>query len=126
MKVLPHLLDAQGRNSVHPSLFDRDAYQFYLRQNPALISGLRFDVQYKAKGIRNPLVLRMEVRAGNTPMGERHIFETEVKPAGGLFSKWAQLRLDRAMVDKLGTLIAWKASLLQDGEVIAEQESFLW
>ena len=125
IKVLPHLLDAQGRNAISPSLFDRDAYQMHLRLNPEMISALRFDVQYKTRDIAGPLRLRIELRGSKTAMGERHIFETDLKP-GGFFSKWGRLQLDRATSDRIGSLVAWKASLLQDGEVIAVQESFLW
>jgi len=33
VKVLPLLLDLKGRDAVSPSLYDRDAYQVYLRQH---------------------------------------------------------------------------------------------
>jgi hypothetical protein len=125
IKVLPQLLDAQGRNALSPSLFDRDAYQMVLRLNPDQVSALRFEVQYKTRGIDGPLRLRIEVRGSKTPMGKHHIFETDVKP-GGWLSKWGRLQLDRATSDSIGSLVAWKASLLQNGEEIALQESFLW
>jgi hypothetical protein len=125
IKVLPQLLDLQGRNALSPSLFDRDAYQQKLLQNPEAVSALRFEVQYKTREIKGPLRLRIEMRGSKTALGQRHTFETDVKP-GGFFSKWGRLELDRATSDKLGSLIAWRASLLQDGEVIATRESFLW
>ena len=34
IKVLHHLIDAKGRNALAPSLFERDAYQIHLRENP--------------------------------------------------------------------------------------------
>ena len=43
-KVLPSLVDLEGRASLHPSLYERDAYQAYLRKNPELVGGMRFDV----------------------------------------------------------------------------------
>ena len=124
IKVLPQLLDKQGRNALNPSLFDRDAYQFHLRQNPELISALRFEIQYKAKGIQGPVLLRLEVRGSKTEIGTRHVFETEVPT--GTFSKWGRIQIDRAMRDTLGTVVAWRASLVQSGTVLATQESFLW
>jgi hypothetical protein len=124
IKVLPQLLDKQGRNALNPSLFDRDAYQFHLRQNPELISAERFEIQYKAKGIQGPLLLRLEVRGSKTEIGKRHVFETEVPT--GTFSKWGRIQLDRATRDSLGTVVAWRASLVQNGTVLATQESFLW
>ena len=56
-KVLPHLLDREGRHVVSPSLYERDAYQAYLRQHPEEVGGLRFDVSWKvsrelAEGLR--------------------------------------------------------------------------
>jgi len=125
IKVLPQLLDLQGRNAVNPSLFERDAYQLHLRQNPAEVSALRFDVQYKARGVEGPLKLRLEVRGSKTGLKEHHIFETDVK-AGARFSKWGHIQLDRATSETIGTLIAWRASLVKGGEVITQQESFLW
>ena len=125
IKVLPQLLDQQGRNAINPSLFDRDAYQMYLRENPSFISAVRFEVQYKTRGFESPLRLRLEVRGSKTAIGQRHIFETDVKP-GGLYSKWGRIQLDRTVSDQIGTVVAWRASLLQDGIIIAEQESFLW
>ena len=51
IKVLPLFLDAQGRDAVSPSLFDRDAYQVYLRQHTNEISAIRFDVLWKAANV---------------------------------------------------------------------------
>src|SRR5689334_8358472 len=75
IKVLPQLLDKHGRNAVSPSLFDRDAYQMHLRRSPEDISALRFEVQYKAKGLEAPLLLRLEVRGSKTELGKREVFE---------------------------------------------------
>ena len=125
IKVLPQLLDKQGRNAINPSLFDRDAYQMHLRLNTNEVSAIRFEVQYKAKGIEGPLLLRLEIRGGKTELGKREVFETEVA-AGGHFSKWGRIQFDRATSERIGRLVAWRASLVKDGEVIATQESFLW
>ena len=63
IKVLPHLLDLQGHHALSPSLYDRDAYQARLRQHPDLVSGIRFDVQWKAKGpMSAPLSVIVEMR----------------------------------------------------------------
>ena len=45
IKLLPLLLDKQGQDSTSPSLFDRDAYQAHLRENPTNVFGVRFDGQ---------------------------------------------------------------------------------
>jgi hypothetical protein len=125
IKVLPQLLDKQGRNAINPSLFDRDAYQMHLRLNTNEISAIRFEVQYKAKGIQGPLLLRLEIRGSRTELGKREVFETDVA-AGGHFSKWGRIQFDRATSERIGKLVAWRASLVKEGDVIATQESFLW
>src|SRR5262245_61570881 len=63
-KVLPHYLDQEGRHTLAPSLFERDAYQARLRQNPSLRSAIRFDVNWKAVGApHSNLKLRLELRS---------------------------------------------------------------
>ena len=51
IKVLPFFLDLKGRHSLHPSLYERDAYQAYLRQHPELRSGLQIDVQLTSPNV---------------------------------------------------------------------------
>ena len=66
LKVLPHLLDTQGRHALSPSLLERDAYQALLKDNPDKVSNLRFDVNWKLKEKFDAnLELRVEVRLGN-------------------------------------------------------------
>jgi hypothetical protein len=125
IKVLPQLLDKHGRNAINPSLFDRDAYQMHLRLNTNEVSAIRFEVQYKTKGIEGPLLLRLEIRGSKTELGKREVFETEIT-GGGHFSKWGRIQFDRGTSERIGTLVAWRASLLKNGETIATQESFLW
>jgi hypothetical protein len=124
LKVLPHLLDAKGRNALAPSLFERDAYQAYLRQNPAEISALRFDVQYKAPAGK-PLVLRIELRGAKMAIGQSRVFETDIEPRR-LFSSWGELHLGKKLYDEIGQIQAWRATL-RDGDLeLAELTSFLW
>lgn len=125
IKVLPQLLDTHGRNALSPSLFDRDAYQLFLRENPDQVSALRLDVQFKAKRTSGPLTLRVELRGGKTEIGKRHVFETSVMPTRW-FRSWGRIELDRATSEAIGPLIAWRATLLENDVTIAEQESFLW
>jgi len=63
VKVLPLLLDLKSRDAVSPSLYDRDAYQVYLRQHTNEISAIRFDVLWKASNAKGAkLKLRVELR----------------------------------------------------------------
>lgn len=121
IKVLPQFLDLKGRNSLSPSLLDRDAYQVELRDNPAKRSGLRFNVQWKAPR-PDALTLRVEARSGHSI--EPIILEQTVQ--AGVFNQWTALTLDGEKYKKFGELISWRARLLQGTNVVAEQKSFLW
>lgn len=127
IKVLPQWLDLQGRHSQSPSLYDRDAYQAYLRLHPELRSGLRFYVQWKARGpAAAPLKLRLEVRGiihGNQPT--QLVLEYDVN-AGGWFSHWTSLPVTGEEYKKFGDLSSWRATLWEDGRLLSEQKSFLW
>ncbi len=126
-KVLPQFLDDKGRNSPSPSLYDRDAYQAYLRRNPAKISGLRFAVQWKAKDAgTNELKLRMEIRGmaqGDLP--KRTTLEMPVQQRHW-FSHWDSLFLKGDDYKALGAVTAWRATLWDGDKLLSEQKSFLW
>jgi hypothetical protein len=124
IKVLPHLLDAKGRHTLSPSLYERDAYQARLRADPSLAHGLRFDVLWKiSKAGAKPLTLRIELRGANgtTPM----TVEREVK-RGFLGRRWSGIELDSEDFRKVGMVSAWRASLREGDSEIASTSSFLW
>lgn len=123
IKVLPHFLDAKGRHTVHPSLYERDAYQAELRANPALRGGLRFDVQWKAAR-RSDLTLRVETRSIQNQQPRTLVFEQTVKAGGG--SRWSSLPITGVDYERLGELLAWRVTLWSGGREVAEQKSFLW
>lgn len=125
-KVLPHLLDEEGRHTLSPSLYERDAYQVYLRENDHLVSALRFDVHYKGGSARAAeLLLKIEIRGSKLGIDEAETFETKVKRAG-FFSKWAAILLSKEDYDRIGEIIAWRVTLWSGGYIVAEEESFLW
>lgn len=125
VKVLHHLVDAEGRNALAPSLFERDAYQVHLRDNPELVAGSRFDLQYKASRKQGPVRLKIEVRGSKTGLGKAHTFEGEDLPSRWGKS-WARIELNKAASDALGRIIAWRATLWRGDEQLAAHESFLW
>jgi hypothetical protein len=125
IKVLTHLIDSEGRNALAPSLYERDAYQLHLRSHPELVAGMRFDVQFKARRSDGPVLVRIEARGSNSGLGHALTFEKEVLPAR-LFSTWGRIELDRAGMEALGSVVAWRATLWRDGQLLAEQQSFLW
>lgn len=126
IKALPLFLDLQGHDAVSPSLFDRDAYQAYLRQHTNEISAIRFDVLWKASNAKGAkLKLRAELRGiGEHSMPRQTVLETEVTPA--YFRSWTPLKLEGAELKNFGELVAWRVTLWNGDELIAEQKSFLW
>ena len=126
IKVLPLFLDAQGRDAVSPSLYDRDAYQVYLRQHTNEISAIRFDVLWKAANAGDAkLKLRVELRGvGTNGLPRQTTLEQPVTP--GYFRRWTSLTLDGADYKNFGELVAWRATLWSDDRLLAEQKSFLW
>jgi hypothetical protein len=126
IKVLPQFLDLKGRHALSPSLYDRDAYQAYLRAHTNNISGMRFAVQWKGSSASAPLKLRVEIRGithGDLP--PKIVLEREVKP-GGWFSHWESLPLVGEDYKKIGEVTAWRASLWDGDKLLSEQKSFLW
>lgn len=126
VKVLPHLLDLQGRHMLSPSLYDRDAYQAELRKHPEKCSGIRFDIQWRGRSQRGEsAVLRLQVRgtAKNQAPPELQM-ETTVKLTG--ISHWAALKLVGEPYQELGEVTAWRVTLWAGDELLGEQKSFLW
>jgi hypothetical protein len=126
VKVLPHFLDLEGRHSVSPSLYDRDAYQAQLRQHPEQRSGIRFDILWRARGAtKEKARLQVELRGtakGNLP--SETTLQTEVTVTGT--SHWASLKLDGENYKKFGEITAWRVTLWSGDQMIGEQKSFLW
>jgi len=127
IKVLPEFLDLKGRQSLSPSLYERDAYQAVLRWHPERRSTIRFYVQWKAKGpFSQPLKVRVEVRGvakGDLP--KLLTLEEPAKP-GGWFSHWTQVPLSTAQYKDIGTVTAWRVTLWEGDQMLGEQQSFLW
>lgn len=126
-KVLPQFLDHKDRNSTSPSLYDRDAYQAYLRQHTNEISRMRFNVQWRTAGKpAGPVKLRVEmhgiVRGGSA---EELVLEKPVEPSGW-FGCWTAMTLTREDFRRLGEVTAWRVTLWDNGQLLGEQRSFLW
>ena len=125
-KVLPSFLDLNGRHSLSPSLFDRDAYQAQLRQHPDQCSGMRFDVLWRGRSTANAsAMLRLELRGtakGDLP--SQRTLETPVRITGT--GHWAKFQLDGEGYKKFGEVTAWRVSLWNGDQLLGEQKSFLW
>ena len=125
-KVLPEFVDKKGRTSLSPSLYERDAYQFYLRKHPALLTGLLVTVQYKAKGVDwQKTKLRAELRGLLTNSVETITLEEPVKKSG-FFGSWAEFNITGEDFQKFGELVAWRVTLWEGDRQLSEKESFLW
>jgi len=126
IKVLPLFLDSQGRAALTPSLFDRDAYQAYLRQHTNEISAVRFDVLWQAADAGGGrLKLRLDLRGGGTiGLPSEAMLEQAFVP--GHSRCWTSLALDGVDFKNFGSLVAWRATLWSDDRLLAEQKSFLW
>ena len=126
-KVLPHFLDLKGRHSLSPSLYDRDAYQAQLRQHPEQRSALRFDVLWRATGVKTKLKLRAELRGtahGNLP--RQTTLETELDPKLAGRSRWSKVKLAGEEYKNFGDVTAWRVTLWDGEQLVGEQKSFLW
>jgi hypothetical protein len=127
LKVLPHLLDTNGLHTLKPSLYERDAYQAFLLQNPDKCSGIRFDIDWKSSGpVFDPLKLRIELRgiaAGDLPRART--LEQRVKGTGWL-GRWTSLGLSGEDYRQFGEVTAWRVTLWEGDQLLSEQKSFLW
>lgn len=124
LKVLPHFLDHEGRHALSPSLYERDAYQAHLRKHPEEISALRFDVNWSAGGKAANLRIRVEARGGKAA-AQPKMLEATVKP-GWSGSAWSAVTLDKDAYQLLGSVVAWRVTLWDGEQMLAEQKSFLW
>lgn len=125
-KVLPHLLDLNGRHRDAPSLFARDAYQEFLRSHPDQVSGLSFDVLWKCpNGHKRVLNLKIEIRGSNN---YQSIPFSKVVPvqAKKAFKTWTSIILSKEELESIGKIVAWKVSLVEEGVELAGHYSFLW
>jgi hypothetical protein len=123
-KVLPHFLDAEGRHTLAPSLYERDAYQFHLRRHPNERAGLRFEVNWKS-GDTSLLTVRVEMR-GSLGKEPTSALLQSFGPHRGWRSKWTSLTLQGEEYKKFGELLAWRVTLWDGTRMVAEQRSFLW
>ena len=127
LKVLPHLLDEEGRHTISPSLFDRDAHQAMLRKNPDKVSGIRYDVHWKVRHAGDEtLVLRVELRGlyDETVPQEKTL---EVTLDGRKSGRgWTGLELTGENYRDFGRITAWRATLWSGDRLLDEYESFLW
>lgn len=126
LKVLPHLLDLKGQHTTSPSLYERDAYQAFLRKHPEMVSGVSYDIQWKSRNASGQkLKLRIELRSdvNDKAPGEKTL-ETEVEAGHG--REWTSLTLTGEDYKSFGRATAWRVTLWNGDVLLGEQKSFLW
>jgi hypothetical protein len=123
-KVLVHYLDTAGRHTLSPSLYERDAYQAYLREHPDKIDNARFDVSWSVqpRSLTN-VVLRLEARGSKDPRVLKLETPLSRRP---WYNPWSSVTLDPKVFREIGEIVAWRATLWQGETLLAEQKSFLW
>jgi hypothetical protein len=126
VKMLPLFLDLKGRDAVSPSLYDRDAYQFYLRQHTNEVSAIRFDVLWSASNAKDAkLKLRLELRGvGPDNLPRQTTLEQTVTPH--FFRHWTSFTIAGDDYKKFGEVTSWRVTLWSENGMFAEQKSFLW
>jgi hypothetical protein len=124
MKVLPHRLDEEGRHTLSPSLYERDAYQAQLRKQPERVTGMRFDVQWKVRRTDAfDLRMRIEIRGSEDP--SVHTLEERVQRRPW-FNRWSSITLNQEGLRAVGEVVAWRVTLWRGSQLMAEHRSFLW
>jgi hypothetical protein len=123
-KVLPCLVDTRGRQSLAPSLFERDAYQSHLRKHPELVGGHRFDVHWKAARSKNVRHLQLELRTSGRQPTDPVVVSQSV--AQGSHGGWTRISVDSKSLEGAGEILAWHVVLFDGETAIADQSSFLW
>jgi hypothetical protein len=126
VKVLPLFLNLKGQDAISPSLYDRDAYQVYLRVHTNEVSSVRFDVLWSAANANNSnLILRVELRGvGQGGVPRQTTLEQTVAPH--YFRHWTSLPLTGDDYKNFGEVVAWHATLWSGRRMLSEQKSFLW
>ncbi len=126
IKALPQFLDQHGQTALSPSLFERDAYQAWLRKHPSERTGLRLAVQWKARGVDwSKLKLRAELRGVLGNSLHNTTLELPVNKKSH-FSQWTGFQIDGEDFKQFGQLVAWRVTLWEGDQPIASQQSFLW
>ncbi|EEF61530.1 hypothetical protein [Pedosphaera parvula] len=127
IKVLPQFLDEHGKASLSPSLYDRDAYQADLRRHPLRRSGVRYNIQWKARVPKSDqLKLRVELRGVAQGKLPKELTLEKIIPERYWLSHWSNLDLSGETYRSFGEVTAWHVTIWDGDKMLDEQKSFLW
>lgn len=126
LKVLPHLVDHEGRIALEPGLLERDSYQAELRAAPERVDRLRFDIKWTRGGeTGRPDKIRIE--AVGTQGAETTFLELESpleSPKGR--AGWIAIESTSEQYAAFGKTLAWRALAYDEERLVGEARSFLW
>ncbi|MSR66606.1 MAG: hypothetical protein EXS24_04450 [Pedosphaera sp.] len=125
LKVLPHLVDKDGRHSTGPNLIDRDVYQKELRTHPEKVVSFRFDINWSGKGLKSEKA-RIRIEARSFKPGVDPIIIELPATSKGILSQWSGIAIDAETYKKFGLPESWRATLWEEDRLLSEQKSFLW
>lgn len=138
-KVLFFWLDEKGQYAQHPSMFERDAYQAFLRENPEEIHGLKVATLLagtRSKLAKGELVLKIKGPPSLTPV-EDTVYRLDLSDKQDRrLRRWIYWEVDpvsedessSAAEDKMSPdkIVAWQLTLLLDGVAVDRVQSYLW
>lgn len=85
---------------------------------------MRFAVQWKApRG--GPLKVRVELRGAHGMELTTAMIEEPLQ-RHGLFSTWTAVKLSGEKYQQFGELVAWRVTLWDANQEVAQRQSFLW
>jgi hypothetical protein len=118
-------MDKEGRIAKSPSLFERDAYQLWLRENPEERSGIRYDILWQSY-ISGEYLLKLEL-LGRVEGGRANAKTIEVRlNVKDRRRHWDHIKFDGAEYEEFGQIVAWRVSIWQGDQMLAKEQSFLW
>jgi len=110
--------------ALNPSLYERDAYQARLRTHASERAGLKFDIQWRAPDT-GKLKLLVELRGALSNRVTTARLELPLAK-GGRFTHWSTAAVPAGDYPKFGELLAWRVTLWNGTNFLANQNSFLW
>jgi hypothetical protein len=126
-KVNHAFLDHDGRTADEPGDFVSKArYQRKMSSSPEL-TGMRFHIHWRAPVELKNFTVKLEVRGLDAGSGNEIVETlTKIYPKTENHSGWAIIDITDNTWKKLGKLMAWRVTLLQDGEEMTAKKSFTW
>ncbi len=129
MKVHHEFIDTVGETTgVVADLKEKAVFQRNLSLNAKQVAGIRFVIHWKAPSSGVPkFAVKIEAR-GVIPETNQETYREIIKSYEETpsFSGWTYADIKGDDLAKFGRVMAWKATLLQNGKPMATRHSFTW